>query len=172
MFFALGVTIEPDIAHIQPHSQHLIIANQLFQPLSAIIGVPPGVRPRRSCFTTFAIVRKPELLNNALGDFELAKLELLTCEPVLEFQSRLLRPQFSSSDVLASLLLDADSQGLGLEERLCMAFTASTFHLSLAGLVRTVLTRIAAPPSPMTTTCFFFLGVNTNPRREHPTFLQ
>ena len=57
VFFALGVTIEPDIAHIQPHSQHLIITNQLFQPLSAIIGVPPGVRPRRSCFTTCAIVR-------------------------------------------------------------------------------------------------------------------
>ena len=39
-----------------------------------------------------------------------------------------------------------------------MAFTLSTFHLSLAGLLRTVLTRIAAPPSPMTTTCSFVLA--------------
>ena len=36
-----------------------------------------------------------------------------------------------------------------------MAFTASTFHLSHAGLLRTVLTRIAAPASPMTTTRSF-----------------
>ena len=56
-FFALGVTIVLDIAQIQPHSQHTIIAYQLFQPSSSVIGVPLGVRPRRSCCTTFAIVR-------------------------------------------------------------------------------------------------------------------
>ena len=43
-----------------------------------------------------------------------------------------------------------------------MAFTGSTFRRSLAGLLRTVLTRIAAS-SPMTTICSFVLVSMSTP---------
>ena len=102
-----------------PHSQHLIIANQLLQPLSAVVGVPScRPSPDAAASQPLQLSDKPHFSRMSLCDFELAKHELLKpANLFLKLRAISLRPQFSSADILASLLLDARSQGLGTARR-------------------------------------------------------